>query len=239
MKIKMKTSNKILFSFLLFAWASILVTILVSFRYSMLRGASVVEKLETKSWEIEGDFSVISLKDAGFVVLEPGSEPSIKYMKVITQYNRDKNYGDPDPFFYEVRNDTLFVQGMRQKPNGSFIIHVGELKGVVLDQVSEGRLKGMELDTLRVKANAGHFSLVEDHGVAHLEFDGGNDSRLQAVGLGSLNLSLDFSKAEIYQDLGKISGQIINRSQVTLPTKSGEMNLSKDKTSKILVEDSY
>ena len=239
MKIKMKTSNKILFSFLGFAWASILVTILVSFRYSMLRGASVVEKLETKSWEIEGDFSVISLKDAGFVVLEPGSEPSIKYMKVTTQYNRDKNYGDPDPFFYEVRNDTLFVQGMRQKPNGSFIIHVGELKAVVLDQVSEARLKGVKTDTLDVQANAGHFSLGMDHGVAHLEFDGKNESRLQAVGLESLNLSLDFSKAEIDKELGAIHGQAINQSTVILPTQSGAMNLSKDKTSKILVEDDY
>jgi hypothetical protein len=234
---KIKTSNKILFSFLLFAWGSILVTLLVSFRYSILRGASYVEKIENRSWEIAGDFSVVSLKDAGFVILEPSSEPSIKYMKVITSHNRDKEYGEPDPFFYEVRNDTLFVEGMRQKPNGSFSILVGELKAVVLDQVSETRLKGVKADTLHVQANAGHLAMDKTHGVSHLEFNGKNESRLQSEGLGSLNLSLDFSKAEIYQDLGKINGQIINRSQVTLPTKSGEMNLSKDKTSTIVVED--
>jgi hypothetical protein len=46
---KIKTSNKILFSFLLFAWASIMVTLLVSFRYSILGGAYQFEKMETKN----------------------------------------------------------------------------------------------------------------------------------------------------------------------------------------------
>jgi hypothetical protein len=239
MKIKMKTSNKILFSFLLFAWASILVTLLVSFRYSILRGASYVEKIENRTWEIAGDFSVVSLKDAGFVILEPSSEPSIKYMKVITSHNRDKEYGEPDPFFYEVRNDTLFVEGMRQKPDGSFIIHVDDLKSVILDQVEQVGLRKMGLDSLVVKAKGGFLSMDKDHGVSYLDFEGKNESRLEASGVESLSLSLDQSKAELKLYLGKISGQVVNQSEVTIPTQSGAMNLSKDKTSTIVVEDNY
>lgn len=233
----MKTSNKILFSFLLFAWASIMVTLLVSFRYTVLRGASFIEKIETKSWDINGDFAVVSISDSWVVRLDGSKAGAIQYDRVFTSHNRDKKYGDPESFTYEVRNDTLFVKGMKQKPNGSFTIHVGKLKGVVLDQVSEARLRGMRQDTLWVQSSAGHLALEKDHGVAHLEFDGKNESRLQAIGLESLHLSLDFSKADIYKKLGSIHGKVINQSTVILPTQSGEMNLSKDKTSTVGVED--
>ncbi|WP_187177602.1 hypothetical protein [Algoriphagus sp. AK58] len=233
----MKTSNKILFSFLLFAWASIMVTLLVSFRYSMLRGASIVEKIENKSWEILGDFSVVSISDSWVVQLDGSKKGSIQYDRVFTSHNRDKNYGDPDPFIHEVRNDTLFIKGMRQRPNGNFSIQVGGIKSIIMDRVTEVRLRSMGLDTLKVNSIAGHLALDKDHGVKHLDFSGGNNSQLQVVGIESLNLFLDRSKADLQLYLGGISGQVTNQSEVTVPTQSGAMNLTKDKTSTIMVED--
>jgi len=235
----MKTSNKILFSFLLFAWVSIMVTLLVSFRYSKLRGYARVEKTETKTWDIKSNFSVVSIEESAVVFLERKPERGIKYLSIITSHNRDKAYGDPDPFVYEVRNDTLFVKGMKQKPNGNFTIQVGAIRSILIDQVTEVRLRAMAMDSLTVKSSRGHLGLEKDHGVTHLDFEGEKDSRLQVQGIESLKLSLDHSKADLYLYLGKISGQVGNHSEVIIPTKSGEMSLTKDKSSKILVEDSY
>jgi hypothetical protein len=106
-----------------------------------------------------------------------------------------------------------------------------------LDDVVEARIKSLPTDSLIVSARAGHLALEKDHGVTHLDFDGKNESTLQATGLESLQLSLYRSKAELKLYLGKIAGQIVNNSEVVIPTKSGEMNLTKDKTSKISVED--
>ncbi len=237
MKTNMKTSTKIVFSFLLFAWVSIMVTLLVSFRYSLLGSAYQFEKMETKTWEISGDFSVVSVKDSWSLRLDGSKKGQIEYFKAFFRNRPSKNHGDPDPFIHEVRNDTLFIKGMRQNPNGSFTINVGAIKSLVIDQVSEVELLRMGLDSLKVISNAGELVLQKDHWVTHLDFVGGNDSKIQVAGIQSLNLFLDRSKAELQLYLGGISGQIINQSQVTLPTKSGNMNLSNDKTSTIVVED--
>lgn len=234
---KIKTSNKILFSFLLFAWASIMVTLLVSFRYSLLGSAYQFEKMETKTWEIAGEFSVVSVSDSWVVRLDGSKKGQIEYFKAFFRDRPSKNHGDPDPFIHEVRNDTLFIKGMRQNPNGSFTIQVGDIKSVLIDQVSEVELLKMGLDSLKVISNAGELVLQKDHGVTHLDFVGGNNSKLQVASIESLNLFLDRSKADLQLYLGGISGQVINRSEVTIPAQSGAMNLSKDKTSTIVVED--
>lgn len=233
----MKTSNKILFSFLGFAWASIMVTLLVSFRYSLLGSAYQFEKMETKTWEIAGDFSVVSISDSWAVRLDGSKKGQIEYFRAFFRDRPSKNHGDPDPFIHEVRNDTLFIKGMRQNPNGSFTINVGAIKSLVVEQVSEVELLRMGLDSLKVISNAGELVLQKDHGVTHLDFVGGNNSELQVAGIESLNLFLDRSKADLQLYLGGISGQVINRSEVTIPAQSGAMNLSKDKTSTIVVED--
>lgn len=234
---KIKTSNKILFSFFLFAWASIMVTLLVSFRYSLLGSAYQFEKMETKTWEIAGEFSVVSISDSWVVRLDGSKKGQIEYFKAFFRNRPSKNHGDPDPFIHEVRNDTLFIKGMRQNPNGSFTIQVGDIKSVLIDQVSEVELLKMGLDSLKVISNAGELVLQKDHGLTHLDFVGGNNSKLQVAGIESLNLFLDRSKADLQLYLGGISGQVINRSEVTIPAQSGAMNLSKDKTSTIVVED--
>ncbi|MCU0399601.1 MAG: hypothetical protein MUE75_01125 [Algoriphagus sp.] len=234
---KIKTSNKILFSFLLFAWASIMVTLLVSFRYSLLGSAYQFEKMETKTWEIAGDFSVVSISNSWAVRLDGSKKGRIEYFRALFRDRPSKNHGDPDPYIHEVRNDTLFIKGMRQNPNGSFTINVGAIKSLVVEQVSEVELLRMGLDSLNVISNAGELVLQKDHGVTHLDFVGGNNSKLQVAGIESLNLFLDRSKADLQLYLGGISGQVINRSEVTIPSKSGEMNLNKDKTSTIVVED--
>jgi hypothetical protein len=233
----MKTSNKILFSFLGFAWASIMVTLLVSFRYSLLGSAYQFEKMETKTWEIAGNFSVVSISDSWAVRLDGSKKGQIEYFRAFFRDRPSKNHGDPNPFIHEVRNDTLFIKGMRQNPNGSFTINVGAIKSLVIDQVSEVELLRMGLDSLKVISNAGELVLQKDHGVTHLDFVGGNNSKLQVAGIESLNLFLDRSKADLQLYLGGISGQVINRSEVTIPAQSGAMNLSKDKTSTIVVED--
>ncbi len=233
----MKTSNKILFSFLGFAWASIMITLLVSFRYSILGSPYQFEKMETISWEIIGDFSVVSISDSWSVRLDGSEKGQIEYLRAFFRKRPSKNHGDPDPFIHEVRNDTLFIKGMRQNPNGSFTIHVGVIKSVIIDQVSQVELLKMGLDSLKVISNDGELVLQKDHGVTHLDFVGGNDSKLQVAGIESLSLFLDRSKADLQLYLGGISGQVINRSEVTIPTRSGAMNLNKDKISKILVED--
>ena len=234
---KIKTSNKILFSFLLFAWASIMVTLLVSFRYSLLGSAYQFEKMETKTWEIAGDFSVVSISDSWVVRIDGSKKGQIEYFKAFFRDRPSKNHGDPDPFIHEVRNDTLFIKGMRQNPNGSFTINAGAIKSLVVDQVSEVELLKMGLDSLKVIFNAGELVLQKDHGVTHLDFVGGNNSKLQVAGIESLNLFLDRSKADLQFYLGGVSGKAINQSTVILPTQSGAMNLSKDKTSTIVVED--
>ncbi|TFV94276.1 hypothetical protein E4S40_09580 [Algoriphagus kandeliae] len=233
----MKTSNKIVYSFLAFAWLSIMVTLVISFFFSRLRGFSTLDKVEVKEWPVLGSYSVVSIQDSWVVSIERQKEGTIQYTKYYFSREREELLEDPDPFFYEVRNDTLFVKGMKQKPTGKFSIHVGPIKSIVLKDVTEVRVKEVGIDSLIVKANHGHLTMEENHGVGFLRFEGKNESRLQIMKIPALELYLDQSKAEIYKEMGDVSGNLARRSEVILPTKLGELNLTKDENSKVSIEE--
>jgi hypothetical protein len=105
----MKTSNKILFSFLAFAWASIMITLLVSFKYSNLRGFSTLDRVETKEWQISGSYSVVSIQNSWALEIDHQSQELIRYSKYFTYDKRGKELENPDPFTYEVRNPSFWT----------------------------------------------------------------------------------------------------------------------------------
>ncbi|AFL82915.1 hypothetical protein Belba_0248 [Belliella baltica DSM 15883] len=232
----MKTSNKLLFSFLGFAWLSIMVSLMVSFKYSNPTGVVITNQTFVDESPISGDFSVVSIQDSWVVSLENDGEKRVEYTRIKTDKKGAKEHGDPDPYFLEVREDTLFIQGMQQKPNGGYSLYIGDsIKSLVLENVKEVNVrKDISLDSLIVQASNSTFKLQKGHGLSALSYSGISDSRLSVEGISFLSIYLQNSNAIIEGDLGKISGELIG-AELSLPLKTGGMNLKKDDYSKIRV----
>ncbi|MCH7406542.1 hypothetical protein [Belliella aquatica] len=232
----MKTSNKILFSFLGFAWLSIMVSLMVSYRYSNPTGVVITNQTFVDESPISGDFSVVFIQNSGVIILGNDGDKRVDYVRLKSDKRGTKEYGDPAPYFLEVRQDTLFIQGMQQKPNGGYSLYIGDsIKSLVLENVREVIVrKDLKFDNLIVQAMNSTLKLQKGHGLSALSYSGISDSRLSVEGMSFLSIYLQNSNADIQGDLGEISGELIG-AELSLPLKTGGMNLKKDDYSKIRV----
>lgn len=232
----MKTSNKILFSFLGFAWLSIMVSLMVSYKYSNTNKVAVSYLMFTDRSPILGDFSVIFIQDSWVISLENDGEKRVDYVGLKSDKKGTKEYDDPDPYLLEVRQDTLFIQGMKQKPYGGYSIHIGDnVKSLVLENVRQVIVQNdLGMDSLIVQALNSTLKLQKGHGLRDLKYSGISDSHLLVENIATLSIFLRNSDADIQGDIGEISGELVG-AELSLPLKTGGMNLKKDDYSKIRV----
>ncbi|MCH7399665.1 hypothetical protein MM236_16830 [Belliella sp. DSM 107340] len=228
----MKTSNKLLFSFLGFAWVSVVGSMFVSLYFSEKENAMRIETLIHQT-PIEGGFSVVSIQDSGILTFKRGGESRVEYKKYLSESDVQDPSEDPDPYFTEVRNDTLFIKELRIKELGTFTLCIDkDIKSIILNNVSELRsFDAINYDSLTVMATKSAFRLDNQHGVSFLNFNGNTDSRLSVVSIPNLEIYLDKSNAGISQYLGTVSGELIG-SEVNLPSKTTEINIKKDENSR-------
>ncbi|SIS91471.1 hypothetical protein [Belliella pelovolcani] len=236
----MKTSNKLLFSFLGFAWVSVVGAMFASVHYSgkedlLSRETFLLEEDLVDSMPIEGEFSVVSIQNSGILMLNREGMSRIEY-KQFSYKGRDENTSDGNsPYFIEVKEDTLFVREAKMKENGSFTLYIGQnIKTLILNDVTEfGTQNALNYDSLKVIASNSSFKLRREHGISFLDLRGDAGAHLSVESIPNLEIHLNQSKADVSQFLGRVSGNIIE-SKLTLPRKANEINLKKDDSSDLM-----
>jgi hypothetical protein len=234
MKIKMKTSNKILFSFLGFAWLSMVGSMLASVHLQESK-SSVMKDVLVSSIPIDDEYSVLSIQDSGNLTLMMNEAARIEHRRVSFGGNDEDISEDVDSYFVEIRDDTLFIRNAEIKQYETLTLYIdGQIKSLILNNVTEVKtLNAFDYDSLKVLASNSSFKLTSDHGVSFLDFKGEADAHLLVNGIANLEIHLNQSKADVYQFLGRVSGDI-TKSVLTFPVKTNEINLKKDDSSRIL-----
>ncbi|MCH7412801.1 hypothetical protein MM213_04835 [Belliella sp. R4-6] len=227
----MKTSNKLLFSFLGFAWLSMVGGMLASVH--LLESKPFVKDAVVSSTPVDDDYSVVSIQDFGKLALVMSKDTRIERRKISFEGNDEHVSEDVDPYFVEVRDDTLFISNAEIKQYETWTLHVDrQIKSLILNNVTEvNALNAFEYDSLKILASNSSFRLPRDHGLAFLAFKGEAGAHLSVDGIANLEIHLNQSKADITQFLGKVSGELIG-AQVSLPKETTEVALKKDTNSK-------
>ena len=236
----MKTSNKILFSFLGFAWVSVVGAVFASVHYSekedlLLRETFLLEETSVDTMPIEGEFSVVSIQNSGILMFKKEDVSRIEYRQFSYKESDENASNSSSPYFIEVKEDTLFVRDARMKENGSLTLYIGQnIKTLILNDVTElGTQNALNYDSLKVIASNSSFKLRREHGISFLDLRGDAGAHLSVESIPNLEIHLNQSKADVSQFLGRVSGNIIE-SKLTLPRKANEINLKKDDSSGLM-----
>ncbi|WP_281336279.1 hypothetical protein [Flavobacterium eburneipallidum] len=229
----MKTSNKIFIAFLIFLFSGIIALYIGSKYY--------VEYYDTHNFVEQvkplPPFSVVVAESDAQIHLRNGSE-----RKIVQSFFKTKQ---PRFSSFVVRNDTLFVFGVKRDrnklPRAHFVANIfcKNIKHCVAKEKSLVYLSGYQVDSVFVKAenadlvcdnnNSNYIKLIAKNSRINFSFDK----------LNSIEVELDKTRLDVKSKnrVNNISGTVKNNSDVKL-SLDGKINLDVDKSSNLNMYDS-
>lgn len=238
----MKTSTKIILSFLTFCWVTLMAALLISFRYSDQRRYEILKKIEKEEILLQ-EFKHVVIRNSGVLTITSSDSLKLTYFKVFTDTGEIPE--EPE-LSYRVMGDTLFIDRLMQKKSGYFELKVTMLKSLVLEDVAEVNFNKFHQDSLKVISSQADLvledsmrvtskesiSVFRDVKLRFLDYDG-TASDLKANVISNLNIRLEATQAKLGGDIQSISGWVGDRSLLMLPNKVGKVNLEKSKSGNI------
>lgn len=221
----MKTSNKILLSFLIFLFSGIILLYAGSKYYSDFYNTKDLEHQEKPL----SPFSVI--------VAEPGAIFSLKNGKenIISHTYKKGTVPNID---YAVRNDTLFITSIKSKEDqvkhtsNTTNIYCTNIKSIVAKENSDINLDKFETDSLAIKMNKSRLNWKFDKLISLSVQAKDSDIYLHGKNLEKANVQLDKTQLRIATKtrINKISGILTNDSDSEL-SYTNHVHIDTDQTS--------
>lgn len=223
----MRTSNKILISFLIFLFSGIIALYVGSKYYANPNNnsANFVDKKTKLS-----SFSVIVAESGAVFYLNSGKENEITHSHLKGTF--------PDFGSFVVRNDTLFIASAKLKRNKdrftNNLIHVSctNVKSIVTKEYSEVRMEEFQVDTLSVTMNKSNLDFRFKN-ISYISLEA-KDSEIYLEGERLGNLTIQLDKTRINSSIKKrtdvLSGSLINTSDLRF-SMSNTVTLDADDTS--------
>lgn len=221
----MKTSNIIIFSFLIFLFGGITLLYIGSKCY-----ADHPEDDFANKEKIVAPFSVVVAEQGAIFHLNNGNE-----YKVSQNYKKDEV---PNFAPFVVRNDTLFMFAIKGEPikgDWSIVPEVfcKKVKYIIGKENSNINMSSYEADSLFVDINKTELLWEYDKAV-FVSLNAKNSSVYLMGDLGKIDLQLDKTKLDITSEknIESISGSLKNSSDLNCSV-NGRINLEVDKSSKM------
>ncbi len=222
----MKTSNKILISFIIFLFGGITALFIGSKYYgNVYDAANFVDKKTMLS-----PFSVVVAEEGSAFYLNSGNENSIT-----NSHSKDSL---PNSDFFKVRNDTLFISSfnfpLKLERGQVELTHIScvKIKSIVIKKYSEVRMEKFQADTLAIVMNNSYLDWRFEN-IAHLSIQA-QDSEIYLEGEKLKKLAIKLNKTRlntsIKQRTDVLSGSLINASDLRF-SMSNTVSLNADQTS--------
>jgi|AntRauMFilla1563_2_1112583.scaffolds.fasta_scaffold00864_10 hypothetical protein len=229
----MKTSNKIILSFFLFAWLALMGTLLISFKMSDQKGYWVVDKIETEVKELE-EFSVVVIEEAGVLQIKNSDKNRFEYTYAT---GGDVKPPKNNPINeYQIRNDTLFIAHIQQASNGGFVLGVKDMKSISIKNSSEIEIVDFESDSLLVSSQNSKLKFTGSPSLDFLSLVSDDYFDLKFSELKGFGLTLRTNSLKLTGEIGPVSGKMGADSFLTIPQVVGKLAIDKPNTATISVE---
>ncbi|MEB2780940.1 hypothetical protein U3A58_11095 [Algoriphagus sp. C2-6-M1] len=226
----MKTSNKIIVSFLTFAWLTIMASLLVSHQfadYNNIPGKRRVIKTETDL----ADFSVVKIEQAGTLIISSLPRNRLRYERLVGE---GIAIPETDPIEdYVVRNDTLFVKNLRQASDGNFLLEVKNLKHLIVNNTNQIHLSGFDQDLLLITTTNSKVAISQKSSFSYLNVSSPEKINLSFTSASDFSLVVDEVKVKVSGDIKGMSGTIGDNIELIVPSEVGKMDVNTAKNSKI------
>ena len=221
----MKTSNYILFSFLIFLFGGILWLFVGAKNYEANeKNATLTQVKKTAA------FSIVVAEPGAYLVLKNGDENKIsqKYKKL-----EKSNFAS-----FEVRNDTLFVSATKLKFQGKWLtvpeVYCKNLKTIIAKENSNINLDNYSVDSLSVHLDKSYLHWQLDKSSYLKVVAQKSLLNIDGQSVGTLNLQLNETRLDMFlkSDINLINGNLTNHSKLYF-NLNGRINLKVDSSSYI------
>ncbi|MEB2778021.1 hypothetical protein SYJ56_22095 [Algoriphagus sp. D3-2-R+10] len=229
----MKTSNKIIVSFLTFAWVSIMASLLVSHQFADYGNIPGMRRVTTKTDPLD-EFSAIKIEQAARLKIVQGDSNQLHYEELTGD-------GITPPEIeaiqdYSVRNDTLFIKNLRQGSNGGFKLEVSNLKHLMVYNTWEVDLGDFRQDSLVITYGNSKVLMSKKSELSYLHILSPQKFDLSLTSVKELDLILSGELCELSGSVNQISGIVGNYAELILPTKVGKMDIDTSENGKLTLK---
>jgi|GEM_PF-671043 len=227
----MKTSNKIIISFLTFAWLSIMASLIVSSGFAakllISKGFGSIKYTRIKTdvrneTTVLQDFSVIHIKEASNLRVFSGNTNQLEYDEVSGGDIKPPKTAAIQDFV--VKNDTLFIKNLRNARNCGYTLKVSNLKYLIVNNTSSLELNDFSQDSLYIFSKNSNLTL-NDSEFAYLHFNTTPKYDLTFKSVKGFRLSLEENICNVSGDFAEISGQIGNYTELYVPKETGKVEV--------------
>lgn len=230
----MKTSNKIIVSFLTFAWMSVIASLLISHQfadYNNIPGKRRVIKTETDL----ANFSVVKIEQAGKLIISSLPRNRLRYERLVGE---GIAIPETDPIEdYVVRNDTLFVKNLRQASDGNFLLEVKNLKHLIVNNTNQIHLSGFDQDLLLITTTNSKVAISQKSSFSYLNISSPGKLNLSFTSASDFSLLLDENKCRVSGEIMGISGIIRDNVELIIPSEVGKLDLDTSEYGKLTYSD--
>lgn len=210
----MKTSNKIIVSFLTFAWLSFIATLLISHQFADYDNIPGMRRVVKKVNPLE-DFSVVKIEDVDALKIVPGDSNQLNYDE-LSGADIDSSEAEPTQN-YRVGNDTLFITSLRRGRYEGYILRVNNMKQLIVDYGIEIDLAGFIQDSLRISATESNVTISKNSEFSYLHLKSGQKFDLTFKSVKEFGMALSEANCNVFGDIGEISGIVGNYAGLGIP----------------------
>ncbi|WP_439489667.1 hypothetical protein [Algoriphagus sp.] len=229
----MKTSNKIIVSFLIFSWGSIIATLLISHQFADRENRPGVRRVVTKSEALE-PFSVVVLNQIEGLKVARGDGNQLLFNEY---FGGDVVQPAPEVVKeYTILNDTLFIQNLPRASNGDFRLEVAGLQGLVVTDSKGLDLGAFHQDSLRVYTDGSEVLLSRESDFSFFYLGFPDESSLIFTDTKGLKMNLKDKVCELSGDIGRISGELTGDSELHISAKVGQLDVKTSDGGKVILK---
>lgn len=226
----MKTSNKTIFSFLIFAWLCFIATLLISHRFADYDNVPAMRKVTVKA-KLLNEFSVVKIEQAAVLKIIQGDSSIIRYNEITGDGIRPPKIDAIKDL--EVKNDTLFIKNLHQAPNGGFTLEVLNLKHLIVNNTSEINLSKISQDSLLISSTNSNIIISNSSEISFLHLKSGEKFDLKFQDAKKLNLNLRDNNCSVIGEINRISGTIGNYTTLEVPRKTENIDVKTSENGKL------
>ncbi|REG91566.1 hypothetical protein [Algoriphagus antarcticus] len=229
----MKTSNKIIISFLTFAWLSVTAMLLISHQFADYDNIPGVRKVVTSKINL-GDFSVVKIEQAAFLKIAPGYINQLDYDELT---GADMKPPEVEAIQdYSVRNDTLFIRNLRRASNGNYTLRVNNLKKLIVFNAWEVDLEGFRQDSLSIISANSKLLISKKSKFSYLHLASLKKFDLKFSSADDFELRLSNGQCEVSGGVDQITGIVGNYAELIIPTKIGKLDIDTSENGKLTLK---
>lgn len=218
----MKTSNKIIISFLTFAWLSLMASLLISHQFADYDKIPGMRRIVKKVNPLE-DFTVVKIEDAVVLKIVPGDSNQLNYDELFGA-DIDSSEAGPSQNF-SVRDDTLFIASLSRGHYEGYVLCVNNMRHLIVDNAAEIDLAGFNQDSLLITSENNNVTISKNSGFSYLYLKSGQKFDLTFKAVKEFGMALSEDNCNVFGDIEEISGTVGNYARLGIPRETGKVNV--------------